>query len=117
MDAKEILELLRAGYTKAEITAMTAEPLAEPEPENVIEDKNDEPTKEETKPNNENKISTEIPRGDEYQKLLDAIERLTGAVITKNINTRNMADDEINTRTPESIIAGMVQGKKPGKEK
>ena len=112
MNLNELLELVRAGYTKADIEALTtpAEPAAPAEPEPA-------------EPEPANPAETAVPRTDPA-KLEDAAqsnyERLE-ALLNKYINTQQASNINSGTiqgntqRTTEQILAEVIAP--PRKEK
>ena len=110
MTISEILKLIDAGYTKAEIEALEnptpvgdAEKIEHPEGKEDSEDKQT--------PVDAEKI--EHPAGvqtdDETRKLVQALglkfDNLVNAIHASNVNGMEMPTDEMTT---ESIIAGMI---------
>lgn len=103
----EVLELVRAGYSKEEITAlrseavnipaeqpdMTAapdpEPVQEPEPVETVQTKTDT-----------------LPSDAQYNRLLEAIEKLSNTMISRNINTSDI--DVQPARTTDDMIASVL---------
>lgn len=100
----DLLELVRAGFSKDEITAlisqtMPAQPAADPE---VIPEVKEEPAKEPEVKEEEGKI----PADDKYDRLLEAVEKLTNAQIRSNIN--NASFDGVPEKTSDDIIASIL---------
>ena len=104
---EEVLELVRAGYSKEEVTALLSsedvnipaetdttaapdpEPVQEPEPVETVQ------TRTETLPSNA-----------QYNKLLEAIEKLSNTMISRNINTSDI--DVQPARTTDDMIASVL---------
>ena len=104
---EEVLELVRAGYSKEEVTAllseavnipaeepdMTAapdpEPVQEPEPVETVQTKTDT-----------------LPSDAQYNRLLEAIEKLSNTMISRNINTSDI--DVQPARTTDDMIASVL---------
>lgn len=76
MKLSEVIALIGAGYTKAEIEAMDAGEVEKETPKQVAEPKPEAEVKPEPKP--------EAPKADNSE-LLDAIKNLTAAVQQKNV--------------------------------
>ena len=104
MTYTEVLELIRAGYTKAEIESMmNSEP--NPDPEKKQEPDNKEDPKQEP----ENKEDPKQEPESETSKLIRALglqlDTLTKAVQKTNVNTIEAHD---NMNDPEQIIARII---------
>lgn len=120
MTYSEILELIRAGYTKAEIDAMVnAAPAA---PEAKTPDEGEAPTAPEEKPTEgENKPKSEPEKKEptEVEKLVSALglrlDALTRAVQAANVGTIEGKRDNIEEST-ESILARIINPMIGGKE-
>lgn len=111
MNVSEILKLIDAGYTKAEIEALEKpNPAGDAEKIEHPEGKED-PAPKQTPAGDDEKI--EHPAGvqtdDETRKLLQALglkfDNLVNAIHVANVNSKEMPTDEMTT---ESIIAGMI---------
>lgn len=114
MTYTEILELIRAGYTRAEIDAMqkaegsapeaepAAEPAAAPEPEQ-------KQTTEQNKPESVSAPSPEKKEPTEVEKLVSAlglkIDRMTAAIQGRNITE---TENKTNELTPEQVVAQII---------
>ena len=118
MTYTEILELIRAGYTRAEIDAMQkaegsapeakpaaspeAEPAAAPEPEQ-------KQTTEQNKPESVPTPSPEKKEPTEVEKLVSAlglkIDRMTAAIQGRNITETENKTKEL---TPEQVVAQII---------
>lgn len=103
---EEVLELVRAGYSKEEVTALLSEavnipaetdtpaapdpePVQEPEPVETVQTKTDT-----------------IPSEAQYNRLLEAIEKLSNTMISRNINTSDI--DVQPARTTDDMIASVL---------
>lgn len=112
MKATEILQLINAGYTKADIEAMelpeTGAPDPDPSPAPAAEP---EPEKEAPKPEPEkpNPVNPEI------QALTKQINDLVSAIQKSNLLNTKMP--EAQPETAEDILANIISPtfKKPGK--
>lgn len=117
MNVSEILKLIDAGYTKAEIDA-----LENPTPVGDAEKINHHEGKEDSAPNptptptptpvgyaEKNEHPAGVQTDDETRKLVQALglkfDNLLNAIHTANVNGMEMPTDEMTT---ESIIAGMI---------
>lgn len=105
MKVDEILKLIDAGYTKADIDAMTAEPAAEPE-------KTAEPETPEqaAEPETAPEQTAEPAQASGQDQILDALNRLTNTIIKSNINATVTQPAE---RTPEDALAEIISPPKP----
>ena len=108
MTYTEVLELIRAGYTKDEINAMTE---SEKAPESTKpEPTNPEPTKPE--PNIEPEVPKETPPESEAVKLAKALglklDSMLTAIQNANIAT---AEQSGNTMTADDVIASIINPK------
>lgn len=110
MKTSEILELVRAGYTKEEIAAMDTtddekiehpEKKPDPEPEQKPEPKPDPEPDAETKP---------VKVESETEKLVKALglklEALTSAIQTNNVNS--LEQNGGGTLTTEDVLASII---------
>lgn len=105
MELNEIFKLIDAGYTKADIEALTAapapaDPPADPEPKPAPAQPDPEPAP-----------AVNDERYDRLEKLLTT---LIGAQQGQNINADIGAAD-VNKRTPEQILGSVIAP--PRKEK
>ena len=101
MDAKDILELIRAGYTKADIEALgitleKPEKKDEPKPEKKDEPKPEK--KDEPKPD------------DKVTALETKIDYLVNRLNLLAVQTSKQKDEQ--TETVDDILASMVRGNK-----
>jgi len=105
MEAKDILELIRAGYTKADIDALgiALEKPEEPKPE--------EPKPEEKKPEEPKLEKKEEPKPDDKVMALETkIDYLVNRLNLLAVQTSKQKDEP--TETVEDILASMVRGNK-----
>jgi len=102
MEAKDILELIRAGYTKADIDALGIA-LEKPEEKKPEEPKPEEPKPEEKKP--------EEPKPDDKVAALETkIDYLVNRLNLLAVQGSQQKDDK--TETVEDILASIVRGNK-----
>jgi len=108
MKVDEILKLIDAGYTKADIDAMTAEPAAEPEQTAEPE----ETPAQAAEPAAQAPEQTAEPAAQAagQDQILDALNRLTNTIIKSNINATVTQPAE---RTPEEALAEIISPPKP----
>lgn len=118
MTYTEILELIRAGYTRAEIDAMQKEeeskgaaapgPAIEPELERQM-DEEQKQTTEQNKPESVPAPSPEHKEPTEVEKLVSAlglkIDRMTAAIQGRNITETENKTSEL---TPEQVVAQII---------
>ena len=105
MDAKDILELIRAGYTKADIDALG---IALEKPE---EKKPDEPKPEEKKPEEPKPEKKEEPKPDDKVTALETkIDYLVNRLNLLAVQTSKQKGEP--TETVDDILASMVRGNK-----
>jgi len=105
MEAKDILELIRAGYTKADIDALG---IALEKPE---EQKPEEPKPEEKKPEEPKPEKKEEPKPDDKVTALETkIDYLVNRLNLLAVQTSKQKDEP--TETVEDILASMVRGNK-----
>lgn len=108
MTYTEVLELIRAGYTKDEISAMMD---SEKAPEKTNPEKTDpEPTKPEPTP--EPDAQKETPPESEAVKLAKALGLKLDSMLTaiQNANIAN-AEQSGNTMTADDVIASIINPK------
>ena len=103
MDAKNILELIRAGYTKADIDALG---IALEKPEKKDEQKPEK--KEEPKP--EKKEEPKPEESDKVKALETKIDYLVNRLNLLAVQTSKQKDE--HTETVEDILASVVRGNK-----
>jgi pyruvate/2-oxoglutarate dehydrogenase complex dihydrolipoamide acyltransferase (E2) component len=107
MKVDEILKLIDAGYTKADIDAMTAEPAAEPEQTAEPE----ETPAQAAEPAAQAPAQTAEPaQATGQDQILEALNRLTNTIIKSNINSTVIQPAE---RTPEDALAEIISPPKP----
>ena len=108
MELNTILKLLDAGYTKADIDAMTA-PAAEVTPA--------EPVQESVKPAEEpaEKPEPEMTSDDILSNLLAEVKGLKAQIQANNIRSDRMNSGPVNAdQTAEAILASIINPKKEG---
>ena len=109
MKAEDILKLVEAGFSKDEIIALN-DPV-EPKPEPVKELTVD-PEPEQTQEPQQAPAPAEDPNAKRYDELLQAVQKLTGAIQAGNIlNSNNRAEE---TKTAEQIMAEVLLPQKRG---
>ena len=100
----EVLELVRAGYTKAEIAAMTEAPQPEETAAPAVQPEvQEEHTEAQAGP--APAAAPEAPV-DHNAAILEAINKLSNAVITNNINTQTQPEN--TGRTIEQALAEII---------
>ena len=111
MTVDEVLKLIDAGFTKADIETMNSgkpvepEPSTEPEPQPV---KTELPDKSAPGP-------AEDPNAARYAELLQAMQQLTGAIQADNIRRSNNKD--VPELSAEEIMAEVLTPKPKGGKK
>ena len=109
MEAKDILELIRAGYTKADIDALGIA-LEKPEEKKPEEKKPEEKKPEEKKPE-EKKPEEKKPEESEKVKALEPkIDYLVNRLNLLAVQNSQQKDEK--TETVEEILASVVRGNK-----
>ena len=104
MNAENILKLVDAGFSKEEILALTG--TAQPEEADAPKEAPAEP---EPAPEPQPAPVQKDPNEDRYNELLDAMQKLTGAIQAGNIlNSSNKEQPQI---TAEDILAEVVAPK------
>lgn len=108
MKAEDVLELIRAGYTKADIDALGIA-LEKPEEKKPEEKKTDEPKpekKDESKPEKKDE-----PKPDDKVTALETkIDYLVNRLNLLAVQTSKQKDEP--TETVDDILASMVRGNK-----
>lgn len=105
MEAKDILELIRAGYTKADIDALGIV-LEKPG-----EKKLDEPKPEEKKPDEPKPEKKEEPKPDDKVTALETkIDYLVNRLNLLAVQSSQQKDEK--NETVEDILASIVRGNK-----
>lgn len=99
----EVLELVRAGYTKAEIAAMTEAPQPEETAAPAVQP---EVQEEHTEAQADPAPAAAEPAVDHNAAILAAINKLSNAVITNNINTQTQPEN--TGRTIEQALAEII---------
>ena len=102
MDAKDILELIRAGYTKADIDALG---IALEKPE-----KKEEPKPEEKKPEEKKPEEQKPEESDKVKALETKIDYLVNRLNLLAVQNSQQKDEK--TETVEDILASVVRGNK-----
>ena len=116
MTYTEILELIRAGYTRAEIDAMQKADEAAAAPAQVTEQLPDEQEQKQTAPEVPESVPKSVPNVQEQpkeqtevEKLVSAlglkIDRMTAAIQGRNIQT---AENPTTELTPEQVVAHII---------
>ena len=104
MNAESILKLVDAGFTHDEILALagTAQPTEAEPPKDEAPAVQPEPAPEPVQP-------AADPNAERYDQLLEAMQKLTGAIQAGNIlNSSNREDPQLS---PEDILAEVVNPK------
>ena len=104
MTAETILKLVDAGFDKEEIFALTG--TAQP---NEADAPKEAPAQPEPKPEPEMAPAAKDPNEERYNELLDAMQKLTGAIQAGNI--LNSSNKEQPQMTAEDILAEVVAPK------
>lgn len=110
MKVNEIIKLLDAGYSKEEIEAF--EKTEEPEeaaPEDIQEEEPEE-KKEESAAN-----QVQDPVQDQIAKLTAAMERMSGMIISQNIN--RTVTEGASERSIDDMLAEVINPPRKGKSK
>lgn len=102
MDAKDILELIRAGYTKADIDALG---IALEKPE---EQKPEEPKPEEQKPEEKKPEEQKPEESDKVKALETKIDYLVNRLNLLAVQNSQQKDEK--KETVEEILASVVRG-------
>ena len=107
MKAEDILKLVEAGFSKDEIIALNGPAESEPEKETTVD-----PEPEQTPEPQQAPAPAEDPNAKRYDELLQAVQKLTGAIQAGNIlNSNNRAEE---TKTAEQIMAEVLLPQKRG---
>lgn len=105
MKAEDVLDLIRAGYTKADIDALG---IALEKPE---EKKSEEPKPEEKKPEEPKPEKKEEPKPDDKVTALETkIDYLVNRLNLLAVQTSKQKDEP--TETVDDILASLVRGNK-----
>lgn len=103
MDIDKIITLLNAGYTKEEIQQMEKEKTEEPE---VIQDDIQEAKEPEKEESAANQVQDPDPVQDQIAKLTAAMERMSGMIISKNIN--RTVTEGASERSIDDMLAEVI---------
>lgn len=115
MKSSEILELVRAGYTKAEITAMEADQTPEVPQEENIEPEPVPDVKEESAANQPAQPAADDGVKDQMAMLIEAVEQMSNRIISNNIN--QTVTDGVPQRGVSDILAEVINPPRERKEK
>lgn len=108
MNAHDILDLIRAGYTKADIDALG---IALEKPEDKKSEKKDEPKPEDKKPDEPKPEKKDEPKPDDKVAALETkIDYLVNRLNLLAVQTSKQKDEP--TETVDDILASMVRGNK-----
>lgn len=112
MNSAEILKLIEAGYSKADIDAMNQEPAADPEPEETPEA---EPEQEpHLEPANNELAEVKVQLQETQKQLQDLIRQMQrNNLKTASVNIR--PEDDLMKRTDEAL-AELIRPKIEGSE-
>lgn len=100
MNSAEILKLIEAGYTKADIDAMNQEPAADPEPEETPEA---EPEQEQQPEPASNELAEVKEQLQETQKQLQDLIRQMQRNNLKTASVNIRPEDDLMKRTDEAM--------------
>lgn len=112
MNSAEILKLIEAGYTKADIDAMNQEPAADPEPEETPEA---EPEQEPQPEPASNELAEVKEQLQETQKQLQDLIRQMQRNNLKTASVNIRPEDDLMKRTDEAM-AELIRPKFEGSE-
>lgn len=115
MKSSEILELVRAGYTKAEITAMEADQTPDVNQEEHIEAEPVADVKEESAANQPAQPAADDGIKDQMAMLIKAVEQMSNRIISNNIN--QTVTDGVPQRGVTDILAEVINPPRERKEK
>lgn len=115
MKSSEILELVRAGYTKAEITAMEADQTPDVNQEENIESEPVTDTIEESAANQPAQPAADDGVKDQMAMLIKAVEQMSNRIISNNIN--QTVTDGVPQRGVSDILAEVINPPRERKEK
>ena len=102
MELNEIFKLIDAGYTKADIEALTAQPApADPEPAQADPEPSPAPAQPDPEP------APAQAQNDHYARLEKLLTTLIGAQQGQNINA-DIGAAEVSRRTPEQILGSVI---------
>ena len=114
MKRSEILELVRAGYTKAEITAMEADQTPDVNQEEKIEAEPVTDVKEESAANQPAQPAAEDGVKDQMAMLIKAVEQMSNRIISNNINS-TVTEGEPERGVSDILAAVINPPRKEGK--
>ena len=114
MKSSEILELVRAGYTKAEITAMEADQTPEVKQEENIEEEQVTDVQEESAANQPAQPAAEDGVKDQMAMLIKAVEQMSNRIISSNINS-TVTEGEPERGVSDILAAVINPPRKEGK--
>lgn len=114
MKSSEILELVRAGYTKAEITAMEADQTPEVQQEENIEEEPVTDIKEESAANQPAQTAADDGVKDQMAMLIKAVEQMSNRIISNNINS-TVTEGEPERGVSDILAAVINPPRKEGK--
>lgn len=114
MKSSEILELVRAGYTKAEITAMEADQTPEVKQDENIEAEPVTDIKEESAANQPSPPAADDGVKDQMALLLKAVEQMSNRIISNNINS-TVTEGEPERGVSDILAAVINPPRKEGK--
>ena len=107
MKAEDILKLVNAGFSKDEIIALNGPAESEPVKEPAVDPEPEQAPEPQQAP-----APAEDPNAKRYDELLQAVQKLTGAIQAGNIlNSNNKA---VETKTAEQIMAEVLLPQKRG---
>ena len=114
MKSSEILELVRAGYTKAEITAMEADQTPDVNKEKNIEEEPVTDVKEESAANQPAQPAADDGVKDQMAMLIKAVEQMSNRIISNNINS-TVTEGEPERGVSDILAAVINPPRKEGK--
>ncbi len=114
MKSSEILELVRAGYTKAEITAMEADQTPDVEQDENIEAEPVADVKEESAANQPAQPAADDGVKDQMAMLIKAVEQMSNRIISNNINS-TVTEGEPERGVSDILAAVINPPRKEGK--
>ena len=114
MKRSEILELVRAGYTKAEITAMEADQTPDVKQEENIEAEPVTDVKEESAANQPAQPAADDSVKDQMSMLIKAVEQMSNRIISNNINS-TVTEGEPERGVSDILAAVINPPRKEGK--
>lgn len=114
MKSSEILELVRAGYTKAEITAMEADQTPDVEQEENIEAEPGTDLQEESAANQPAQPAADDGVKNQMAMLIKAVEQMSNRIISNNINS-TVTEGEPERGVSDILAAVINPPRKEGK--